>query len=130
MRQLAVAEDPGFRILLGQSLEQLIERVLLGLSAGVGRMAVLIKTAFVDNAKGTVIVVLGMDALDGLGQQGNDVAITADIVVVTALAILGFAAGYQVFNAERAVALVGDAVDNQEGYFLKGLHFTRRIGRR
>lgn len=112
MRQLAVAEDSGFRILLGQNLEQLIERVLLGLSAGVGRMAVLIKTAFVDNAKGTVIVVLGMDALDGLGQQGNDVAITADIVVVTALAILGFAAGDQVFNAERAVALVGDAVDN------------------
>ena len=56
----------------------------------------------------------GMDALDTLRQQGNDTAIVADIVVIGALAILGFAAGNEVLNAERHVAGVGYAVDYYE----------------
>ena len=55
--------------------------------------------------------------------------------MVAALAVLGFAAGDEVFNAERAVTFVGDAVDDQQGYLFKGFHHfcnflshTDRIG--
>ena len=77
-------------------------------------MAVLIKTTFIDNAKRTVVVVTGMNALDGLGQQRNDIAIAADIIVVRTLAILGLAAGNEVLDTEGLVALVGHAVDHEE----------------
>lgn len=79
--------------------------------AGVVRAAFLVQTAFIDDSKRTVVVVSGMDTLDVLGQQRNDIAIAADIVVVGALAVLGLATGNQVFNAERAVALGCCAMD-------------------
>lgn len=50
MGQLAVAEDAGIGVLGGEGLQQLVEGVLLGLGASVGRMAVLIKTALIDYA--------------------------------------------------------------------------------
>ena len=87
--------------------------MLLGFSAGVGRMAEFVEAAFIDNTEGTVVVVAGMDALDGLWQQGDDTAIVADIVVIRTLAILGLAAGNEVLNAEGHVAGVGHAVDYQ-----------------
>ena len=61
-----MAHDSGSGIFGGKLLQQLIERVLLGLGAGVGSFAVLIKTALIDDAQRTVVVVAGMDALDGL----------------------------------------------------------------
>ena len=42
VRQLTVAEDAGIGVLGGEGLQQLVEGVLLGLGASVGRMAVLI----------------------------------------------------------------------------------------
>ena len=66
MRQFTVAEDAGSGILSCEFFQQLVERVLLGLSAGVGSFAVLIKTALIHDAQRTVVVVAGMDALDGL----------------------------------------------------------------
>ena len=60
-----------------------------------------------------MVVVLGMNALDRLRQKRNDIAVASDIVVVAALAVLGFAASNQVFYAERSVALIGDTVDDQ-----------------
>jgi hypothetical protein len=96
--------------------------VFLGFSASVGSNAVLIKTTFIDNTQRTVVVVTGMNALNGLGQQGNDIAIAADIVVVRTLAILGLTAGYQVLDAERAVARVCHAVDDEELYGFQWLH--------
>lgn len=99
--------------------------MLLGVGAGVGGNAILIQTSFIDNAEAAVVVVTGMNALDVLGQQGNDIAIAADIVVVGALAIFGFATGYQVFHAEGVVAFVGHAVDDQQfhGVVFQGFHF-------
>lgn len=88
--------------------------MLLGVGAGVGGNAILIQTSFIDNAEAAVVVVTGMNALDVLGQQGNDIAIAADIVVVGALAIFGFATGYQVFHAEGAVAFGRCAVADQQ----------------
>ena len=108
-----MTEDAGIGVLGGEFLQQLIEGVLLGFGARVTGTSFLVQPAFIDDAKGTVVVVPGMDALNGLRQQWNDIAITPHIVVVAALAVLGFAAGNQVFHAERSVALVGDTVDDQ-----------------
>ncbi len=77
-----MAEDAGIGVLGGEGLQQLVEGVLLSLGASVGRMAVLIKTALIDYAQRTVVVMAGMDALDGLGQQRDDIAIATDIVMV------------------------------------------------
>ena len=114
--------DAGLRVFGGEFLQQLVERVLLGFSAGVSGHAVFIETALVHDAEATVVVVAGMDALDAFGQQWNNVAIAAYVVVVRALAVLGFATGYQVFHAERDVALVGHAVDNNQFNRLQWFH--------
>ena len=74
--------------------------MLLSFSAGVFCFALLVEAALIDNTEGTVVVMAGMNALDGLWQQGDDTAVVADIVVVGALAILGLAAGNEVLNAE------------------------------
>lgn len=111
--KFAVAEDAGIGIILRKILQQLIEGVLLGLGPGITGSAVLVQATFVDNAKGTVVVVTGVNALDILWQERNDIAVETDVVVVAALAVLGFAAGNQVFNAEGAVAFGGGAVDDQ-----------------
>ena len=117
-----MTDDAGIRVLGSEFLQQLVKGVLLGFGASISRLAVLIKTTFIDNTQRTVVVVTGMDALDGLWQQGNDIAIAADIVVVGTLAILGLTAGYQVLDAERAVARVCHAVDDEELYGFQWLH--------
>ena len=111
--ELAVAEDAGVRIIISEILQQLIERVFLGHSTGVVSMAVLVQATFVDNAEGTVVVMTGVNALDVLWQERNDIAVETDVVVVAALAVLGFTTGNQVFNTERAVAFGGGAVYDQ-----------------
>ena len=110
--ELIVAEDAGVRIIISEILQQLIEGVFLGLGPGVAGSAVLVQATFVDNAEGTVVVMTGMNALDILRQERNDIAVETDVIVVAALAILGFAAGNQVFNAEGAVAFGGGAVND------------------
>ena len=119
-----MAHDAGRGVLGGELLQQLVERVLLGLGAGVGSLAVLIESALIDDAQRTVVVVAGMHALHTLGQHWDHITIAAHIVVVRALAIFGLAAGFQVLHAERAVALVGYAVHNQElhVFMLQWLH--------
>ena len=114
MGEFAVPEDAGVGIIKSKILQQLIEGVFLGLGPGVAGSAVLVQATFVDNAEGTVVVMTGVNALDILRQERNDIAVETDVIVVAALAILGFAAGYQVFYAERVVALVGYAVDDQQ----------------
>jgi len=114
MGQFTVPEDTGLRILGRQRLQQLIEGMLLRLGPRIDRNTPLIQSTFVDNPERTVVVVPGVNALDGLGQKGNNLTITADIVVIRALTVLGFAAGNQVFHTERAVALGRRAMDDQQ----------------
>ena len=109
-----MTENAGLGVVTGEVFQQLVERVLLGIGAGIGGLAVLIEAPLIDDTERTVVVVAGMDALHGLGQQGNHVAIAAHIVVVRALTVLGYATGYQALDAERTVALVGHAVDYQQ----------------
>ena len=114
MRQLAVTHDMGRRILGLEFLEELVHRVLLSFSAGVFRLAILIQTTFIADAKGAMVVVTGMNALNRLWQQRDDVAIAQDVVVIRALSVLGFASSDEGFNAERAVAFRCTAVDDKQ----------------
>ena len=80
--------------------------MLLLLSTGVARLAFLIQTTFVADAERAVVVVLGMSALDILGQNGKHLTIATDIVVVTGLTEAGIACGNEAFNSEGLVAAV------------------------
>ena len=112
-RELAMAEDTSIRVVTSEIFQQLVEGVLLGLGAGVGRMTMLIETSLVDDAKGTPVVAFDMDALDGLRQERDDTAIVADIVVVGHLAVFLLSAVDQGFHAEGSVAAAGHAVHDE-----------------
>lgn len=77
-----MAENAGLRVVGSEFLQQLVERVLLGVGAGIGCFPVLVEASFIDDTEAAVVVVAGMHALNGLWQQGNDVTIAAHIVVV------------------------------------------------
>ena len=87
--------------------------MLLGLSASVGGLALLIEASLVDDAKGAPVVALHMDALDALREQGDDVAIATHVPVVGYLAILLLAAVNQRFHAEGLVAGVADTMHDE-----------------
>ena len=106
--------DAGIGVLGGELLQEFVEGVLLGLRAGVGSLAVLVEATLIDNTQRAGVVMAGMDALDGLWQQGDDAAIVADVVVVGALTVLGLAAGDEVLDAKGLVTGVGHAVDDDE----------------
>ena len=57
-----MTKDAGIGIVTGEIFQQLVEGVLLGLSAGVGRMALLIEASLIDNTKGAPVVAFDMDA--------------------------------------------------------------------
>ena len=111
--QLTMTNDAGSRVVAGEGFEQLVEGVLLGFGAGVGRFAVGIETAFIDNTEGTVVVALDMNALDALGEQGDDAAIVTHIVVVRDLAETLEACVDEALDAEGTGTLVGYAVDHE-----------------
>ena len=105
-RELTVTEDASIRVVGCEFLQQLIQGVLLGLGTGVGRMAVLVETSLIDDAKGAPVVAFYMDALDRLGQERDDTAIVTDIVVVGHLAVFLLSAVDQGFDTEGSVAAV------------------------
>ena len=112
-RELTVTEDAGIRVVGSEDLQEIVESELLGLGAGIGRMAVLVKASLVDDAKGAPVVAFHMDALDRLGQERDDTAIVADIVVVGHLTVFLLSAVDQGFHAEGAVAAAGHAVHDE-----------------
>ena len=101
-----MAEDASIRVVGCEGLQELVESMLLGLGAGVGRMTMLIETSLVDDAKSAPVVAFYMDALDRLGQERDDTAIVADIVVVGHLTVFLLSAVDQGFDTEGAVAAV------------------------
>jgi len=108
-----VTEDAGIGVVTGEIFQQLVEGVLLGLSAGVGGLALLIEASLVDDAKGAPVVALYMDALDALREQGDDIAIASHVPVVRYLAPLLLAAVNQRFHAEGLVAGVADTMHDE-----------------
>jgi hypothetical protein len=110
--EFTVAKDAGQWIIMDESFQQLVEGMFLLLGTSVGRHAVFIQTSFIDYAKGTTVIALGMDTLNRLWQQGDNCPVITNIVVVATLTVLGFAASYQVLNAEGLVAPVGHTMDD------------------
>ena len=108
-----MTEDASIGVVTGEIFQQLVEGVLLGLSAGVSRMALLIETSLIDNAKGAPVVAFDMNALDTLRQEGDDVAIATDVPMVGYLAPLLLACVNQGFHAEGLVTAIGHAVHDE-----------------
>ena len=107
-----MAEDAGRRIIMYEGFQQLVEGMFLLLGTSVGWHAVFIQTSFIDYAKGTTVIALGMDTLNRLRQQGDNSPVITDIVVVATLPVLFYATVYQLFHAEGLVAPVSHAVNN------------------
>lgn len=51
-----MTEDASIGVVTGEIFQQLVEGVLLGLSAGIGRMTLFIEASLIDNAKGAPVV--------------------------------------------------------------------------
>ena len=77
-----MAHDAGVGILLGQIFQEFVHRMFLGFGTGVGGVAFSVNTSFVADASRTVVIVSGVGATCRLWQQGNDVAIHTDIVMI------------------------------------------------
>ena len=70
VREFTVAEDAGIGVVTSEIFQQLVEGVLLGLGAGVGWMALLIKASLIDNAKGAPVVAFDMMPWTDSGKSG------------------------------------------------------------
>ena len=114
MRELAVTDDAGTGIVLMERLQQLKQGMLLSRRTGVDLAALWIQASFVADAERTAVVASGMNTSNGLGQDGNNVAIATDIVVVGGLTEAGFARSNQFLDRELAVAARSGAVDDEE----------------
>jgi hypothetical protein len=116
VRELTMTKDAGFGIVFCEGFQQLVEGMLLFLGSCIVGYSFLIQAPFIDDAKGTMVVVPGVNTLDTLWQQRNDITVTSDVIVIAALAVFGFATGYQILDAERLVAPIGHAVYDEQFY--------------
>ena len=113
--ELAVAQDAGVRIVRLQLAEQIEERTLLGVGAGVGRPALLVQTAFVADADAVVVPAGGMgaDVVDGAATVY--LAVAGDVEVVTNIGKPALqVAAAQGFDREIGIATCRTAMDHQE----------------
>ena len=113
--ELAVAQDAGVRIVRLQLAEQIEERTLLGVGAGVGRPALLVQTAFVADADAVVVPAGGMgtDVMDGTATVY--LAVAGDIEVVANLSKTTLqVATAQSLDREIDIATRRAAMDYQE----------------
>lgn len=79
-------------------------------------MTFLVKSSFIYNAEGAVVIATGVDTSDSLREQGYDVTVATYIIMVGTLPVLFFAACYEVFSTERNVAPVSNTVDYQQAH--------------
>ena len=115
-----MAQYLGIRIVDSQTVEKVFHRLLLFGSAGVGRVAVLVKTSLITDADAVGIVVMGMSAYLVLWTTWIEHAILRDVVVVAdVLEASCLVAGFQLLYAERADD-GGEDGDDEIYYFLDG----------
>ena len=116
VRELTMTKDAGFGIVFCEGFQQLVEGMLLFLGSCIVGYSFLIQAPFIDYAKGTMIVVPGVNTLDTLWQQRNDITVTSDVIVIAALAVFCFTTGNQIFCTERLVAPISHAVYDEQFY--------------
>lgn len=81
--QVAVTAKPGTGIILQQQQHKHTQGVLLEKGACIGRATALVKTAFVADTNATCIPPPDMGTRQGQGTQGLDVAVLANIKMIT-----------------------------------------------
>lgn len=84
--KIAVTADATAGIVAQQELDEHTQGVLLKRGTGVGGFALLVQSAFVANADAVGIVTADVRAGFLHGTKGFDVAITADVIVVSGFA--------------------------------------------
>ncbi len=109
-----MAHDSSLGIFILEILEEFIHGVLLGFRSSILRFAFLIQSAFIADTKRAVVVMPCMNALYRFWQQRDDIAVSHNIIVIRTLAVFCLACSNEGFNAERAVALRGTAMNDQE----------------
>ena len=110
-----MAQYLGIRIVDSQTVEKVFHRLLLFGSAGVGRVAVLVKTSLITDADAVGIVVTGMSAYLVLWTTWIEHAILRDVVVVAdVLEASCLVAGFQLLYCEILVDSCGTAVDHNQ----------------
>ena len=87
--------------------------MLLQFSASVGGFAFLVEAAFVADGDGAVVVAYGMNALNALGQDGDDCAIALDVIVVRGLTETLLTGVDEAVDSEVLVASARGAVQYQ-----------------
>ena len=96
--------------------------MLLGWSAGVGWIAVLVETALVADADAVEVVMLGMGADFFLGTAGVEVAVLGDVIVVTDGAeATGLVAGFECLHREVLRYLGSRTMDDNQ------INFSHKI---
>ena len=122
-REVAMAQDLGTGIVKGETVEEVFQRFLLGWSASVGRVAVLVETALIANADAVGVVVAGVSAHLAFWTTGIDHAILRNVIVVTdALEASCLVAGFQGFYWEVLVNTCGTAMYHNQIDFSWILH--------
>ena len=112
-----VTKDFGIRVVLLQGLQQGPQSVLLGLGAGVGRMAVGEQTTLVADTDrvGVVVAGMGTDKVLVPGLVGLPVA--GDVVVVASEAEAGLVTGNERGDREGPVFARRGTVNDNKVYF-------------
>ena len=105
--QFAVAQDLGVGVTAEQLSQQVEHGLLLPWCACVGRVSVLVESAFVADAYGVLVVAFGMCADELFVACLGDVAVTRDIIVVAGEAESFLMAAYECRDGERLVAACG-----------------------
>ena len=106
-----MAQYLGIRIVDSQTVEKVFHRLLLFGSAGVGRVAVLVKTSLITDADAVGIVVTGMSAYLVLWTTWIEHAILRDVVgLADALEASCLVAGFQLLYREILVDSCGTAM--------------------
>ena len=116
-REVSVTDNLGFGIVGAEALEKFDHGLLLGWSASVGRIAVLVEAALVANANAVGIVMLGMGTDFALRAAGVDGAIFRNVIVIADGAEAScFMASFKVFDREVAVGSGGRAMNYYKVY--------------
>ena len=115
IRQVAMAQDLGIRIIHAQAMQQFLHRHFLCQGTGVGGMAVRVESALIADTYGVGVVVAGMSPCDALQPAGIEGAVLGDVIVIAdGVEAAGLMTGFQLFNSEVLVHSRGTAMHHNQ----------------
>ena len=121
--EVAMTQDLGTGIVEGETVEEVFQRIFLGWSASIGRLAFLVETTLVADSDAVGVVVAGVSTHLGFRTAGIDHAILRNVVVVAdALEASCLVAGFQMLYREILVDSSGTAMYHDQIDFSWILH--------